>query len=109
MEITVHKNVQVPMRDGIELATDVYRPAGDGIWPVIVQRTPYDKENAPSVDVFKGVQAGYAMLIQDTRGRFKSGGDFDPFFREADDGYDTIEWAAAQSWSDGNVGMMGAS
>jgi putative CocE/NonD family hydrolase len=109
MEITVEKNVRVAMRDGVELATDVYRPAGGGPHPVILQRTPYDKENSPSVDVFKAVQAGYAMVVQDTRGRFASGGTFDPFFREGEDGADTIAWAAAQPWSDGNVGMMGAS
>jgi putative CocE/NonD family hydrolase len=108
MEITVEKSVQVPMRDGVALATDVYRPA-EGRHPVLLQRTPYDKTNSPSGDVFKAVGAGYAVVVQDTRGRFGSDGDFDPFFREAEDGADTIAWAAEQPWSDGNVGMMGAS
>lgn len=113
MNLVIDKNIMVAMRDGIELATDVYRPEGAGPFPTIMQRTPYDKEQPAllhfSFDVLRGAQAGYAVVVQDTRGRFASEGDFDPFADDAADGADTIEWAAAQPWSSGRVGMVGGS
>jgi putative CocE/NonD family hydrolase len=112
MRIVVDKNLMVPMRDGVSLAADVYRPDGPGPFPTLVQRTPYNKEFGLagfSFDIMRGVQAGYAVVVQDTRGRWASGGEFNPFFDEARDGADTIAWAAAQPWSTGAMGMIGGS
>ena len=104
-----------PMRDGVELATEVYLPAGDGPFPVILQRTPYNRR-APSpgsnCDAAIGryfAERGYATLNQDSRGRYRSEGEFDAMRQEARDGYDAVEWAAAQPWSNGKVGMVGGS
>jgi len=113
MELTIEKNLQVPMRDGITLASDVYRPAGDVRSPVVLMRLPYNKEQPILLflagDILRIAQAGYAVVVQDCRGTFQSGGEFRPYFQEADDGVDAIAWAAAQPWSNGTVGMMGAS
>jgi putative CocE/NonD family hydrolase len=112
VDLLISKNVQVPMRDGVQLATDVYRPAVDGRYPTIVNRLPYDKELPIvnfSFDVLRAARAGYAVVVQDSRGRYQSEGSFVPFADEAADGADTIEWAAAQSWSTGEVGMVGGS
>ena len=108
-------NVMIPMRDGVRLATDIYLPAlngqpASGKFPVILERTPYDK--AGSGNVTNGTyyaRRGYVCAIQDVRGRFVSEGEWYPFAKEAPDGYDTVEWLAAQEWSDGQVGTMGAS
>ena len=113
MRILIDKSVPVAMRDGVSLATDVYRPDADQPCPTLVNRLPYNKELGTlvsfSFDVLRGVQAGYAVVVQDTRGRFASDGEFNPFFDEARDGADTIAWAAAQPWSSGAVGMVGGS
>lgn len=113
MSLVIEKNVMVGMRDGVRLATDVYRPAGDGPWPTIVQRLPYDKELPALVNfsfgVLRAAQAGYAVVVQDTRGRYQSEGTFDAFTDDGADGADTIAWAAAQPWSTGRVGMTGGS
>lgn len=114
MSVTVERDVGVAMRDGVELATDVYRPADDGSYPVLVQRIPYDKSFAWYVgsllfNPLNAVERGYVVVVQDTRGRFDSGGEWEPFVNEADDGYDTVEWAAEQPWSDGQVGVYGSS
>ena len=109
----IEKNVDVPMRDGVVLKADVRRPACDGKqYPVLVFRTPYDKNegdpyNERTFD--EAVRRGYAMVVQDVRGRFASKGEFDPYRNEGRDGFDTIEWAAAQSWSNGSVGAFGLS
>jgi putative CocE/NonD family hydrolase len=113
MRLVVEKFLMVPMRDGTRLATDVYRPDGDGPFATVVQRLPYDKELVGlrnySFDVMRAVQAGYAVVVQDTRGRFASEGEFTPFFDEAADGGDSVAWAAAQPWSTGRVAMVGGS
>lgn len=113
MRILIDKGVSVSMRDGVELATDVYRPDVNHQVPVLVQRLPYNKEVGPlvnfAVDVQRVAQAGYAVVVQDTRGRFASGGSFSPFFHEAEDGADTVAWAASQQWSSGKVGTVGGS
>lgn len=112
--VIVERDVMVPMRDGVKLATDVYRPADEARHPVLVHRTPYNKGDAWIVgglmfSPLEAVQRGYVVVIQDSRGRFKSEGDWRPFVVEGPDGYDTVEWAAAQPWSDGNVGIYGSS
>ena len=115
----------VTMRDGIKLASDVYRPAGSGRYAVVIQRSPYNNfgrsayADTPIAPFFPAECAnssmsamaarGYVVINQDVRGTNRSGGKFTPIFNDGDDGYDTIEWAAVQPWSIGKVGMMGGS
>ncbi|MCX6091067.1 MAG: CocE/NonD family hydrolase [Candidatus Atribacteria bacterium] len=108
----VEKNVAVMMRDGVILRADVRRPAKTGKYPVLIFRTPYGKsEGDPDNEKTfnEAVKRGYAMVIQDVRGRFESEGEFVAYRNEGKDGYDTIEWAAQQPWSDGRVGTFGLS
>ena len=111
--IQVEFDVPVPMRDGARLFADLYRPAGGGACPVLLQRTPYDKSSPGAesgrLDTIRAARAGYAVVIQDVRGRYRSEGEFYAFVNESRDGYDTVEWAAAQSWSTGRVAMYGGS
>ncbi len=113
VRLTVERDVAVPMRDGTLLYADVYRPEAAERYPVILLRTPYNKGLPriayPQLDPMRAATRGYALVVQDTRGRYASEGDFYCFRHEVDDGYDTVEWAARQPWSDGNVGMYGAS
>ena len=114
-DVFVEQDVPVRMRDGVELAADVYRPAQhsravDDKFPVILIRSSYNKDNAQKqLDYESFVRQGYAVVIQDVRGRYKSEGSHYHGVAEAEDGYDTIEWIAAQSWSNGRVGMTGIS
>ncbi len=107
----VEQNVAVPMRDGVVLRADVYRPAAPGPVPVLVYRTPYGKAAASvAYDThLRAVERGYAVVLQDVRGRYASEGTFEPYRHEGTDGYDTIEWAAVQPWSNGVVGTYGLS
>lgn len=98
----------VPMRDGVRLATTIFLPDGEGRWPVILMRTPYGKDVFATAASF-WTRRGYAFVVQDCRGRFKSEGQYRPFLDDHTDGYDTVEWIAAQPWSTGKVGMYGAS
>ena len=98
------------MRDGVRLATDVYLPQASGQFPAILHRLPYGKHQAMSIDDIDAfADAQYAVVIQDTRGRFDSEGEFAPFRSERRDGEDTVRWLTEQSWCDGRVGMVGAS
>ena len=102
--------ISIPMRDGIRLVADLYLPDSAGRFPTILLRTPYVK--TPQFRRYKlaaYVQRGYAVVLQDTRGRGDSDGEFDFYFPEGKDGYDTIEWIAKQPWSNGRVGMDGGS
>ena len=114
-DVICDRNVMVPARDGVGLATDIYYPAVDGEkaggpFPVILERTPYDKASAGNVTNGKYfARRGYVCAIQDVRGRFKSEGEWYAFAKEAPDGYDTVEWMGTQLWSDGKVGTMGSS
>jgi uncharacterized protein len=110
-KFNVSRDVAVPMRDGIILRADLLLPATSGRFPTLVYRTPYGKQFAlKEGSMFeKAVARGYAVVIQDVRGRYASEGDFLPYQNEGRDGYDTIEWAARQPWSDGNVGTFGLS
>lgn len=114
MDIVVRKHVAVPMRDGTTLAADLYLPAQGDPCPTLLARTPYNKDLLATLvllmpDPLRLVQAGYAVVVQDCRGCFHSGGTLNLFFHEAEDGADTIAWIAAQPWSDGSVGMVGGS
>ena len=106
-EITLESNVGVPMRDGVKLATDIYRPSETQV-PVVLIRTPYKKEMV-ELKAQYFARRGYVAAVQDCRGRFGSPGTWGPFMHEGDDGYDTIEWLAVQPWSTGKVGMIGGS
>jgi len=107
----VERSVDVPMRDGVKLRADLLRPAGQGPFPTLVYRTPYDKEQEQrEYSTFRhALERGYALVVQDVRGRYASEGDFHPYAQEASDGYDTIEWAATQPWSNGAIGTFGLS
>ncbi len=112
----VERDVPVKMRDGTVLAADVYRPDSAGEFPVLIERTPYSKAESSETKFGAGEyysSRGYACVFQDVRGRFGSGGDFYPFKDDGGggnrDGYDTVEWAAEQTWSNGKVGMIGGS
>ncbi|MBI4612832.1 MAG: CocE/NonD family hydrolase [Planctomycetes bacterium] len=108
-EVVAEKGVRVPMKDGVKLAADVYRPAGEGKFPAVLVRTPYNRTTDGLLRGAFFARRGYALVSQDVRGRFESEGDWFPFRNETADGSDTIDWIAAQPWSDGNVGMIGGS
>jgi len=100
----------VPARDGAILSTDVYLPATGTSFPVLLCRTIYDNQMPQYVDwAVRFVQAGYAVAIQDCRGRYDSDGAWEPYVHEASDGHDTLEWIGAQAWCDGKIGTFGIS
>ena len=115
------REFMVPMRDGVRLATDVYLPAQPighdtdarpGPFPALVVRQPYGKREPFLWMPVQGrywARRGYALVVQDVRGRWASEGEYEPFFHELDDGYDTVDWVAKQPWCDGTVGVMGES
>src|SRR2546423_10686224 len=101
------------MRDGVVLKADVFRRDSGPPGPALLLRTPYDR-SVPlipfsGIDPERAVAAGYALACQDVRGQFESEGDFYTFVTEGSDGYDSVEWLAAQPWCDGAVGMVGRS
>jgi len=119
----VERDIMITVRDGVRLATDIYRPAGAGPFPAILERTPYDK-TAPSRSEITAsdpkprsreavaqyfVDAGYAVAYQDCRGRYRSEGSFTKYLSEAADGYDTLAWLVARKWCNGRIATMGLS
>jgi hypothetical protein len=120
-EVIEHRDAAVPMRDGTMLRADVYLPgtgvesSDDGTFPALMRRTPYDKRMERYIENgHKLAERGYAVVMQDVRGRHASDGEFRPGFYSAEhddseDGYDSVEWAAAQPWCDEGVGTFGAS
>ncbi|MGB5345807.1 MAG: CocE/NonD family hydrolase [Woeseia sp.] len=127
-DIIVERNVMVPMRDGVQLATDVYRPAPTAAGqsprlPVILERTPYDKRGISRSDITASnpvpasrpqiaeffARQGFVAVVQDCRGRYQSQGRFRKYLNEAEDGYDTLAWLLEQAWCNGTVGTMGLS
>jgi len=102
-------NITALMRDGVRLSANVFRPASPGRYPAILLRTPYGKGKSATANYQSFVNHGYAVVVQDVRGRYQSGGVFEPINQEVRDGDDTINWIAAQAWSDGSVGMYGGS
>lgn len=115
VRILVEKNLACKTRDGVLLFADVYRPSQEGRFPVILHRTPYNKNlmtlsSHMQIDPVSCATRGYVVVVQDVRGRFSSGGTFDPLQNhEIDDAYDTIEWASNFPYSTGKVGMVGGS
>ena len=101
-------NVPMETRDAVTLFADVYRPATDGKFPVLLQRTPYGKATDAYV-AQEAVARGFMVVLQDVRGRFMSEGEWYPFKHEGTDGYDAVEWAAALPSSNGKVGLIGGS
>ena len=114
MSVIIEKNVPVPMRDGVVLRADIYRPSAGRKFPVLLQRTPYNKEFLPIVamtlDPIRAAAAGYAVVIQDVRSRWASEGEvFFPYVHEERDGADTLDWIAGAPFCDGNIGAYGLS
>jgi uncharacterized protein len=107
-QVTFEAGVAAKMRDGVTLHADIYRPKADGRFPVLLERTPYNKSGEVELGL-KAASRGYVAIFQDTRGRYSSEGEWYPFKHESQDGYDSVEWAAALPYSNGKVGMMGAS
>ena len=110
--VTVDFDVPAEMRDGTVLRANIYRPVGEDRWPVLLTRTPYGKDfpnSSPVLDPLLAARRGYVVIVQDTRGRFASAGEWDPMRNEALDGVDTIAWAAQLPYSNGQVGTFGAS
>jgi hypothetical protein len=107
-QVVVENGVRIKMRDGVSLVADIYRPKGGGKFPVLIERTPYDRKDEASM-AYELSSHGYVVVLQATRGRYESGGDFYPFRDESQDGFDTVEWAAKLDYADGKVGMFGGS
>lgn len=127
-DVVLYRNVMVSMRDGIHLATDIYRPAKEGIpvegsFPVILERTPYDKAGTPRTEfslcepkpktreelALHFVRQGYVAVWQDCRGRYESEGHFTKYLSEGEDGFDTMVWLVGQPWCNGKIGTQGLS
>lgn len=111
-KVIIEKDVSVIMRDGITLKADIYRPETERKLPVLLMRTPYEKEDAQTMNYAHPSyysSYGYVVIIQDTRGRWESEGEFYPLRYEQQDGYDTVEWAASLPYTNGKVGMYGFS
>ncbi len=111
-QIIVDYDVPAKMRDGVTLRANIFRPAGDGPWPVLLTRLPYGKDlplGSAVMDPVQVARRGYVVVVQDTRGRATSEGEWIPFVHEPEDGVDTIAWAAQLPYSNGVVGMYGVS
>mgnify|MGYP000545148840 FL=1 len=113
----IDQKVMMPMRDGIRLATDIYRPKGEGKYPVVFSRTPYNFNTwvdgkmvtGPLQAAYEAVSRGYVYVVQNERGRFFSEGEWDILGTPITDGYDALEWMSKQKWSNGKVGLIGCS
>src|SRR5215831_8310984 len=106
--VKFEKNALVPMRDGERLAADVYRPDREGKFPVLLSRTPYNKDGQRALASFFA-QNGYVAVVMDSRGLYASHGKWHPYVDEAQDGFDTQQWIGQQPWCDGKIGMFGTS
>nr|MCU0395582.1 CocE/NonD family hydrolase [Chitinophagaceae bacterium] len=113
----VEQKVMMPMRDGIRLATDIYRPKTDQKVPIIFSRTPYnfnswgdgEPRNGGLQAAYEAVSRGYAYVVQNERGRFFSEGEWDILGTPLTDGWDAFEWMSKQPWSNGSIGLIGCS
>lgn len=106
--VAFERGVAAKMRDGAILYADIYRPDAPGSFPVLLERTPYNKDGEARFGI-RAAARGYVVVVQDVRGRYTSQGVWYPFQNESNDGYDTVEWAAALPYSNGKVGMFGGS
>ena len=107
-EVVTERNVPAKMRDGVVLRADIYRPKAEGKFPVLLVRTPYNKDSTRETGL-RGARRGYVIIYQDCRGRYASEGEWYPFRDESQDGFDTVEWAAALPYSNGKVGFFSGS
>ena len=113
----IDQKVMIPMRDGVRLSTDIYRPKGYGRYPVILSRTPYNfnswvdgkMTSRTFTEALEAVKRGYVFVVQNERGRFFSEGEWDILGTPVTDGYDAFGWLASQSWSNGRIGLIGCS
>ena len=106
--VVIEKNLMIPVRDGVRLAADIYRPAREGKpapgrFPALLTRTPYDKSGSAGEGKYYA-ERGYVVVANDTRGRFASEGTWHGLADDPQDGHDIVEWIATQGWSDGKVG-----
>src|SRR5262249_42180945 len=109
-KVKIEMDVQVPMRDGVTVSADIYRPDAAGPFPAILYRTPYSNNTEQNIAMAKWfAERGYVFLHQDVRGKYDSKGDYYPFRHEPDDGYDMDEWIGKQAWFSGKLGTMGGS
>ncbi|HLI68910.1 MAG TPA: CocE/NonD family hydrolase [Ktedonobacteraceae bacterium] len=111
-QVIVEYDVPARMRDGVTLRANIFRPASEGQWPVLLTRLPYGKDfpiGSSMMDPGQVARRGYVVIVQDTRGRMTSEGEWIPFIHEPEDGVDTIAWASELPYSDGQVGMYGIS
>jgi uncharacterized protein len=106
--VATEYEVEATMRDGVVLRADIYRPKSEGTFPVLLERTPYNKSRSASF-ALPAAARGYVVVVQDVRGRYMSDGEWYPFKNESNDGYDTVEWAAKLPYANGKVGMYGGS
>src|SRR5262249_34263717 len=103
-------DAKTPMRDGVNLSSDIYLPEARGPFPTVLIRTPYDNNIDGNIQKARRLaNNGYACVVQDCRGRFDSEGVYYPFHQEGPDGFDTQEWIGRQEWSSGKIGMAGGS
>ncbi|OUM45650.1 hypothetical protein B8W73_00210 [Arthrobacter agilis] len=112
-DVVIQQGVEVPMSDGVILRADVYRPTAPGSYPVLLHRTPYNRQFMqwilPHLDILSAVRRGYVVVVQDTRGSHGSDGEWSPWTFERQDGHDTVVWASRLPDSNGKVGMFGGS
>lgn len=111
-QVVVDYDVPARMRDGVTLRANIFRPTGEGRWPVLLTRLPYGKDlplGSQLLDPAQAARRGYIVVVQDTRGRMTSDGEWVPFIHEPEDGVDTVAWAAQLPYSNGEVGMYGGS
>jgi uncharacterized protein len=106
--ITVERNTSLKTRDGVVLHADIYRPVSPDKFPILLERTPYNKDSSSGFAI-RAAAHGYIVIVQDVRGRYTSEGEWYPFKHESQDGFDTIEWAGSLLYSNGKVGMFGGS
>jgi hypothetical protein len=107
--IETQLNARITMRDGVHLSANVFLPEATGRWPVLLVRTPYNKGSGLTPNYRAFVEHGFALVVQDVRGRYESEGVFRPLQQEGPDGEDTIAWIGRQQWCDGKIGMFGGS
>ncbi|UCH03052.1 MAG: CocE/NonD family hydrolase [Candidatus Bathyarchaeota archaeon] len=110
--VEVEQNVAIPMRDGVKLYANIYKPKAAGTFPVVLTRLPYGKDEyycfMPAIGTY-WAKKGYICVVQDVRGKWNSEGEWYPLVHEAEDGYDTLNWIVNQAWCNGNIGMFGVS